>query len=247
MGKGNLYIGTSGWSYKHWKGTFYPSDIKDKDRMKYYYNYFNTVEINSSFYHLPKATTFRGWKEGTPDTFIFSVKISRFITHMKKLLVEETDIDLFMDRYYELGNKAGPVLFQLPPGWQVNIERLGSVLEMLPKNVRYTFEFRNSSWYTEKVFELLRQYNIAFCIYELAGHQSPLIVTSDFVYVRLHGPGDKYQGSYPMETLKLWAEYCFELNGEGKDIYIYFDNDTNGYAPDNAHTLNDLLKEKNLL
>jgi len=241
MKKGEIHIGTSGWHYKHWNGTFYPEGTKDKDQLDEYIKTFRTVELNNSFYHLPNAETFTNWKKKTPKDFLFAVKGSRYITHLKKLKVTEQPIQDFIDHAKHLEHKLGPILFQLPPKWNVNVERLADFLRYLPKNYRYTFEFRNATWYQEAVYELLKKYNCAFCIYELAGHLSPLTITADFVYIRLHGPGDKYQGRYDKATLKKWAKHCIKWQQEGKDVYVYFDNDQLGYAAFNAKELMDLI------
>lgn len=198
MKKGALYIGTSGWHYKHWIGTYYPADTKEQEQLSLYINDFNTVELNNSFYHLPTAKAFKHWADSTPADFVFSIKGSRYISHMKKLHVLKADINRFLNRVSKLGSKTGPILFQLPPGWKLNLERFSKFLSRLDTRYRYVFEFRNDTWYDEGVYALLRQYNCAFCIYELAGHRSPEIVSADFVYIRLHGPGAKYQGSYSL-------------------------------------------------
>lgn len=239
--KGKIYIGTSGWHYKHWKGTFYPEGTKDAQQMEYYLQHFNTVEINNSFYKLPSSTTFDKWKGAVPDDFIFAIKGSRFITHMKKLKVQRENIEKFFNGTDRLEEKAGPILFQLPPGWKINAERLKDFLAQLPSDYRYTFEFRNDTWYDEKIYDLLKKNNCAFCIYELAGHKSPMEVTADFVYIRLHGPGDKYQGSYDHAILQSWADRCRGWQNEGKDVFVYFDNDQEGYAAFNAKTLKEMV------
>jgi uncharacterized protein YecE (DUF72 family) len=236
-----IYIGTSGWSYKHWIGTFYPAGIKDAEQFGYYLKAFNTVELNNPFYHLPSKETFSKWRKKTPADFIFAVKASRYITHMKKLTDgKETTAEFFKNAKW-LKEKLGPVLFQLPPGWKINTERLADFLKHLPKKYRYVFEFRNATWYDEKVYELLRKYNCAFCIYELEHHLSPVEITSDFVYIRLHGPEGKYAGSYSEEALKKWAAQCNQWKKQKKDVFIYFDNDQLGYAAFNAITLKKIL------
>ncbi|MEH6309131.1 DUF72 domain-containing protein [Olivibacter sp. CPCC 100613] len=241
MKKGKIHIGTSGWHYKHWNGTFYPKETKDADQLNEYIKTFRTVELNNSFYRLPDTQTFINWKNKVPDDFLFSVKGSRYITHMKKLKVAEDAITELLDHAGHLEHKLGPILFQLPPKWELNSQRLSSFLEYLPKKYRYTFEFRNHSWYKQQVYDLLKKHHCAFCIYELAGHLSPLEETADFVYVRLHGPGDKYQGKYNKSTLKKWAERSKDWKEAGKDVFIYFDNDQLGYAAFNAQELIDLL------
>jgi uncharacterized protein YecE (DUF72 family) len=241
MRKGKIHIGTSGWHYKHWAGTFYPEDIKADKQFAYYQDYFDTVELNNSFYHLPDRSTFRKWKEITPKNFIFSVKGSRYISHMKKLSDTREPLRAFLHNARGLGRKLGPVLFQLPPGWKLNLERLQIFLKQLPLTLRVAFEFRNTSWYTPEVYDALRSRGCAFCMYELDGHLSPLEVTADFVYIRLHGPGAKYQGSYNRTILKQWAKRLLAWRDKGIDSYIYFDNDQVGYAAFNAQTLQELV------
>lgn len=236
-----ILIGTSGWHYKHWMNTFYPAGVKAKDFTRYYLNFFSSVEINNSFYRLPTAQTFAGWRAAVPPDFVFAVKASRYITHMKKLTDPQQSIASFFENVAALEEKLGPILFQLPPGLGVSMQKLENFLSALPLHYRYTFEFRHQSWYQDEVLALLQPYNIAFCIYELAGHLSPMAVTADFVYVRLHGPGDKYQGSYSEETLGEWASRCLEWQQQGKDVYIYFDNDQLGYAAFNARRLQELV------
>src|SRR5690606_26584481 len=232
--KGKIWIGTSGWHYKHWKGTFYPEGLADSKQFDFYKKKFKTVELNNSFYMLPESKTFDGWRKAAPKNFLFSVKMSRFITHMKKLNVGKNDINKFLNRAAHLGEKLGPVLFQLPPRWKKNVERFERLLNILPKGYRYTFEFRDHTWYDEEIYALLRKHSASFCIYELEYHTSPIEVTSDLVYIRLHGPGKKYQGSYNKRTLKKWAERCRKWQKEGRDVFVYFDNDQQGFAARNA-------------
>jgi uncharacterized protein YecE (DUF72 family) len=241
--KGKIHIGTSGWHYKHWVGTFYPPGTKDSKQLSYYIKIFKTVELNNPFYHLPPPKTFTNWKKFTPADFLFAVKASRYITHVKKLNVEKESIRLFFKSANKLQKKLGPVLFQLPPHWKINVGRFDTFLRKLPKTHRYTFEFRDQSWYAEVVYKLLSKYNCAFCIYELGGHLSPLITTTHFVYVRLHGPDRKYSGSYSNKELKKWAKLCIQWSKEQKDVYVYFDNDQSGYAAVNAQTLQKLLSK----
>ncbi|WP_114779565.1 DUF72 domain-containing protein [Botryobacter ruber] len=239
-----IHIGTSGWHYKHWIGNFYPHGMKPKDFTGHYIKHFKTVEINNSFYKLPAAETFANWRASVPDDFVFAVKGSRFITHMKKLKDPQQSIARFFENVNALEEKLGPILFQLPPGWGVNEERLAAFLAALPPYYRYTFEFRHHSWYSPGVLDLLRRYNAAFCIYELEWHLSPMEVTADFVYVRLHGPDGKYAGSYSDDTLHWWAGNCINWKNEGKDVYLYFDNDQYGYAAFNAMRLQELVQQR---
>jgi uncharacterized protein YecE (DUF72 family) len=239
--QGKIYIGTSGWSYKHWMGTFYPPGTKQKDRFPYYQRFFKTVELNSPFYHLPPRQTFEKWKEDVPDDFVYAVKASRFITHMKKLNDAGDSLTRLLDNASGLDEKLSIILFQLPPKWEINVERFRAFLEKLPKGNRYTFEFRDQTWYHDEIYALLREFNCAFCIYELAGHVSPIEITANYVYVRLHGPGDKYQGSYTDEVLAEWAARCKDWSDSSKDVYVYFDNDQEGFAAFNAIKLQELI------
>ncbi len=244
MKKGKIYIGTSGWSYKHWKGKFYPIDLPDSMELPYYVKYFKTVEINNSFYHLPTAKTFTHWREETPSNFIFSVKTNRYITHIKKLKTDNDGLKNFLKNASRLKGKLGPILIQLPPGWNLNLERLETFLSKLPKKHRYTFEFRNHSWFDDRVYELLRKYNCALCIYDLQGFSSPMEITSNFVYIRFHGPKSKYSGSYTRAFLKKWAKQFLKWQQEGKDVYVYLNHDEEGYAVSNGLLLAELVKNK---
>ncbi|WP_242927215.1 DUF72 domain-containing protein [Pontibacter vulgaris] len=244
MEQRQIYIGTSGWHYKHWVGNFYPAGLKSKDFTNFYLRFFRTVEINNSFYKLPTSETFANWRTAVHDDFVFAVKASRFITHMKKLKDPQESIKRFFENVNALEEKLGPILFQLPPGWTVNEERLAAFLAVLPPYYRYTFEFRQPSWYTPAILDLLRKYNAAFCIYELEYHLSPLEVTADFVYVRLHGPAAKYAGNYSESTLQWWANKRIEWQQQGMDVYVYFDNDQLGYAAFNAQHLQQLVQEQ---
>lgn len=241
-GERSIHIGTSGWQYKHWKGPFYPEDLKAKDFLDFYKEKFRTVEINNSFYQLPEKTTFKDWSQKVPKDFIFSVKASRYITHMKKLKDPRKPVKRFFKAAEALGKNLGPVLFQLPPNWRSNPERLESFLKVLPKKHKYAFEFRDESWFTNEVYEILSDHNAAFCIYELGGTKSPREITADFIYIRLHGPGDKYQGKYSPRALSGWAGTFSKWIGKVDEIYCYFDNDQKGYAAENALKLQKMIK-----
>ena len=238
----DIRIGTSGFHYKHWKGPFYPPTMPDAAMLDFYTRHFDTVELNNSFYRLPTVDAFKCWRDATPESFVFAVKASRFITHNKKLKDPENAVDNLLPRAANLGKKLGPVLFQLPPKWRVNPERLRNLLHILPRDLRYAFEFRELSWMTAEITGILRDYNAAFCIYELAGYRSPLSLTADFTYVRLHGPAsDKYQGSYSEQQLLQWARQIESWAKELKAVYFYFDNDQAGYAATNALHLREMI------
>ena len=212
--------------------------------LSHYFERFDTVEINNSFYMLPKIETLSSWRDATPKSFEFAIKASRFLTHNKKLKDPQNALDNFLPRAEALEKKLGPILFQLPPKWRINVERLSEFLDALPKYHRYTFEFREPSWLTQAVYDLLRRHNAAFCIYELAGFHSPIEVTADWTYIRLHGPGGKYQGSYSDKILRGWANRIAGWNNRLKNIYVYFDNDQAAYAAFNALTLKRMVRER---
>jgi uncharacterized protein YecE (DUF72 family) len=241
----NIRIGTSGFHYKHWVGPFYPAKTPAAKMLDFYLQHFDTVELNNSFYRLPTAEAFDAWREATPADFVFAVKASRFITHNKKLKDPEHALDNLLPRAAHLGPKLGPILFQLPPHWRVNPERLQALLEILPRDLRYTFEFRELSWITPAINSILKKFNAAFCIYELAGYHSPLHLTADFAYIRLHGPtSGKYQGSYGKEKLQEWARQIKAWSNDLRAIYVYFDNDQAGYAAVNATELKKMVLER---
>ncbi|MEP7152664.1 MAG: DUF72 domain-containing protein [Nitrospira sp.] len=237
----HVRIGTSGWHYQHWRGPYYPPSVPPRAMLNYYAREFDTVEVNNSFYRLPSTTTFDTWNNSTPAGFCFAVKASRFLTHRKKLLDPGPALERLMEATAGLEAKLGPILFQLPPNWHCNPDRLKDFLRALPTGRRYSIEFRDQSWHTLRVFDLLRKHNVAFCIYELGGVRSVREVTADFVYVRLHGPGSKYQGDYSTKTLKSWAAHIERWIESDRDVYVYFDNDQAGYAVKNAQELKRII------
>jgi uncharacterized protein YecE (DUF72 family) len=241
MKQGRIYIGTSGWNYPHWQGSFYPEDLPRKEWLSYYAERLASVEINNTFYQLPERSTLEQWKSRVPQSFLFSVKASRYITHMKKLKDPEGSTERFFSRIEVLKGKLGPVLFQLPPRWKRNPERLESFLDQLPRKYAYTFEFRDAGWFDQEIYSLLHGAGAAFCIYQLAGVLSPKEVTADFVYIRLHGPAEAYQGRYDTKALSGWAGAVSAWSGRGNTVYCYFDNDQNGYAAANAMELKAML------
>jgi uncharacterized protein YecE (DUF72 family) len=240
-----IRIGTSGWHYKHWIGRYYPQDLKPANMLAHYVRDFDTVELNNTFYRLPLESAFDTWRESAPPGFVFAVKGSRFLTHMIKLKDPERGLTNFIPRAERLRSKLGPILWQLPPRWNLNLERLEEFLAKLPRRHRYAFELRNETWMTEEVFALLRRYNAAFCMYELAGYHTPFEITADWTYVRLHGPTQfKYQGSYSDAQLAAWAERIREWSRTLDAIYVYFDNDDSAHAVRNALTLKRLVAQK---
>jgi len=234
-----IFIGTSGWHYQHWRGVFYPERLPQREWLAYYAERFRTVELNATFYRLPPAHAPELWRSSTPAGFLFAAKGSRFLTHMKKLGDPEAAVEKFFDRIKGLGKKLGPIVFQLPPQWPADPDRLKAFFDALPKRRRYAFEFRNPTWNTPGIYRILARHNAALCIFDLAGEQSPIETTGDFTYIRLHGPGGQYQGSYDDRALRRWAKRIEDWGLES--VYVYFDNDQAGYAPRNAQRLAEIL------
>lgn len=233
------YVGTSGWHYAHWVGPFYPPGLPAERFLPYYAERFDTVEINNSFYHLPEAQTFDHWRDEAPPSFTFAVKASRYITHLKKLKDAGESLALVLQRAERLEEKLGPVLFQLPPHWRVNLERLQAFLAALPAGGRYAFEFRDPSWFTDEVYAALAAREVSLCIYNAGSRWTPAVVTAGFLYVRLHGPG--HEGHYSGAELADLAGMASTWLASGRDVYCYFNNDQAGYAVRDALELRAML------
>jgi uncharacterized protein YecE (DUF72 family) len=233
---GRIHIGTSGWHYAHWVGPFYPTGMRPDAFLGFYADRFGSVEINRTFYRLPTPAALAAWRQGTPPGFVFACKASRFITHMKKLRDPE-QMTRFFDAVALLGDKLGPILFQLPPRWGVDADRLAAFLDRVPRGFRYAFEFRDESWFTPPVLRLLERHGAALCAYDFDGRRSPVRLTARFAYVRLHGPGDRYRGSYDDAALSRWARRLSAWAAAGVDAYCYFDNDEAGHAAADAARL----------
>ena len=212
--------------------------------MTYYVRYFDTVEVNNSFYNLPAAKTLAKWREVAPAGFVFAVKANRFITHMKKLKNVEDAITTFLERMAVFGRNLGPILFQLPPNLKFDAARLGDFLALLPPRRRYAVEFRDPSWLTRQAVELLADRRVAFCIHDLLDVTCPTLVTAPFAYFRFHGYNEKYGGSYPRRVLTEYGETMAEILDKGKDVYAYFNNDAKGYAIKNAMALRQILSKQ---
>jgi uncharacterized protein YecE (DUF72 family) len=240
-----IFIGTSGWSYGHWTGIFYPENIKPARYLEYYITQFDCVELNSSFYHLPLKSTVNGWMQRTPDSFTFCLKLSRFITHQKKLANIDEPLKRFFDVFENMKLRMGPVLIQLPPGLTFDkalICNFFDLLEELYNQYRFAIEVRNKSWLSDDFFQLLHQYNIAFVIAD-SGKRYPFyeIVTADFVYLRLHGPEQLYASDYSEATLQDYASKIISWLHEGREVWVFFNNDFGGYAVKNASRLNEIV------
>jgi uncharacterized protein YecE (DUF72 family) len=238
---GALHVGTSGWHYESWIGPFYPPKFPKPKLLSFYAERFDSAEINLSFYRLPSEQALETWRDTAPENFLFAWKIHRVVTHYRRLRNVEEDIPRIFGRMALLGEKEGPVLFQLHPRMSVDRERLASFVALLPRGRRYTFEFRHPSWYEPAIFALLAEHNVSLCLSDHEAAPAPWEVTADFVYVRGHGPSGRYHGSYPDETLAAWAEHIRAWRREGRTVFCYFDNDIKAAAPEDARRLKALL------
>lgn len=228
-------IGTSGWVYPHWRGVFYPETLPQSQWFAFYATVFSTVEINNTFYRLPGENAWRHWREAAPEGFLYAVKGSRFITHIRRLRPGPEPVDLFTSRARLLGERLGPILWQLPPGHHRDVERLRSFLQLLPRDLPHVFEFRHASWFCDEVYTALREFGAGFCAYHMVDHATPLVATADFAYMRFHGSGDLYGGRYGDDELRVWAERLSAL--PVSEVFVYFNNDAYGHAVANARTL----------
>jgi uncharacterized protein YecE (DUF72 family) len=230
------FIGCSGYYYNHWTGLFYPENLPKKQWLEYYSARFNTVEINNTFYKMPVEKTVKHWHEITPLKFVFAVKGYRYFTHLKKFNTDGEfvrNLNTFEKVAGSLKEKCGPLLWQLPRNFPVNTAKLDKFCNLLSKEFRHVFEFRNDSWFTEEVYDILRSYKHALCI--VSGPSSiPRVIntTSDFAYIRFHGEGSWYRDNYSEESLRLWKNKLESTNTEA--LYAYFNNDANAYAVNNA-------------
>ena len=244
-GPGVAHIGCSGWHYKSWKGIVYPADLPTTDWLRAYTRRFATVELNNSFYRLPAESTFAAWREQVPRGFVFAVKASRFLTHIKRLRDPEEPLDRLLTHAKPLGPTLGPLLYQIPPRWFPDPERLETFLAALPERFTLTsrrrlyhvLEVRDPRGYEPWVIDLLRRYNVTLCVHDMRQSESPLLLVGPILYIRFHGYGVKYGGSYPDEVLDEWARWIRKALATGRDAYVYFNNDVNGYAVYDAERL----------
>lgn len=230
----NIQVGTSGWYYNHWKRIFYPEKLPKNKWFDHYAEHFNTVELNNTFYHQPKPATYNNWYARASKDFIYTVKANRYITHIKRLKDAAGAIDTFFKGALLLKEKLGPVLYQLPPNIHINPDLVTAFAKLIPEKTTAIFEFRHKSWFEKETFELLNKLGIGFCIHDLAGVKSPKAITSGIIYIRFHGAGGRYAGNYPNSVLKDWANWIKENQTQANHIYIYFNNDLNGSAVNNA-------------
>ena len=235
------HIGTSGWHYDHWRHRFYPEKLSKTKWLEFYANNFPTVELNNSFYKLPSEAAFTTWRDSSPTNFTFAVKVSRFITHIKRLRDTEDAVERFIGRAQILGEKLGPLLYQLPPNMHRDDERLEAFVTILPQELKHVFEFRHQSWLEEPVYKILHKYNIGLCVFDMPSLNCPLVATADIAYVRFHGSTGLYCSYYSDDELADWAKRLADLAANLKAVYIYFNNDAEAFAVRNAMTLRGFL------
>ncbi|HSE85176.1 MAG TPA: DUF72 domain-containing protein [Candidatus Binatia bacterium] len=236
---GALRIGTSGYHYDHWKGVFYPKNLPKDSWFSHYAGQFDTVEINNTFYRLPEATTFEGWRRQAPKGFCYALKFSRYGSHIVRLKKPRDTIGKFLKRADRLGEFLGPILVQLPPNWKADPGRLAAFLAAAPKDHRWAVEFRDPRWLCDEVFAILNQAGTALCIHDMIANH-PRLVTAGWVYLRFHG--EHYSGSYSSEKLRAESRWIKQQLADGKNVFVYFNNDAQGYAVENALELRRYLE-----
>ena len=239
-----IHVGCSGWVYRHWRGHFYPEGLPQKRWFERYAEEFDTVEINASFYRVPLASTFDGWRDKAPPGFRYAVKVNRFITHMKKLVGVDEEVGPTSSRWPESsGITLGPLLYQLPPSLHKDVPRLQAFLSRLPGDLEHVVEFRHKSWYDEEVLAALDSYGVGYVTHDLRGLISPRWASGRTAYVRFHGSGGQISGRYSDEHLLEWAEWCLEQSRAGRSVWCYFNNDIHGHAIHDAQTLKSMVSQ----
>lgn len=239
-GRSRIRIGTSGWDYTHWRGRFYPKDEPREEWFRTYVLSFETVEINNTFYQQPGPDTLDAWRRQAPRGFRYAVKAHRYITHLKRLKDPEAPLDRFFAAVRRLGSSLGPVLYQLPPNWNPNHERLESFVEQLPGDLVHVIEFRNRAWLDSPTYRLLANGGIALCVHDLLPRH-PRRVTGPIAYVRLHGAGKKYGGRYRKQQLESWARWIRDVSSD-HEVFVYFNNDQGAHAVSDARRLGDMIE-----
>ncbi len=240
---GRIRIGCSGWNYRHWRERFYPQGLPVSRWFSFYAEHFDTVEINNSFYMLPKAETFDKWRDQAPEGFRYAVKANRFLTQAKKLKECEEPLERMMPLFRRLEHTLGPILYQLPPRLKLNLERLESFLQLVPKDVVNVFEFREKSWYVPETLALLERYGASFCVHDMPGSTSERWAVGRHAYVRFHGGEGKYWGRYSDEGLLSWTDWLVEQARAGREVWCYFNNDIDAHAIHDAQTLRSMLRQ----
>ena len=238
-----IRIGTSGWEYAHWAGDFYPHGLPKDRWLEHYAAEFDTVELNNPFYRLPQAYVFARWAKRVPSDFRFAVKASRYLTHIRRLREPEEALRRFWTRARRLGVRLGPVLYQLPPRWHPNEERLGAFLEIIPNELQ-AVEFRDARWYRRTTFDRMARAGVALCLHDMDGSAAPITPIGPFVYVRFHGAGARYGGRYSSQRLSAWADRMVEWADADLAVWAYFNNDAGGHAVRDAARLRTMIDRR---
>lgn len=244
MAPGRVRIGCSGWQYRHWRGGFYPRDLPQDRWFEFYAERFDTVEVNNSFYRLPEADVFAAWARRSPGDFLVAVKASRYLTHLRRLREPREPLDRLWSRARRLGAHLGPMLYQLPPRWNRDIERLAGFAQAVPRGRLQAVEFRDRSWYHPDTYGALELADLALCLHDMAESRSPIRRVGPFVYVRFHGSAPGYGGGYSSQRLSAWARRLAGWAGEGTSCYAYFNNDVGGHAFRDAVRLRDMVERR---
>jgi uncharacterized protein YecE (DUF72 family) len=226
-----MFVGTSGWQYDHWRGRFYPAGLPQRGWLEYYADAFATVEVNNAFYRLPERTTFAGWRRRTPEDFVVAVKMSRYLTHIRRLREPDEPVSRFLDRAAGLGSKLGPVLLQLPPTLRADPVTLDAVLALFPSGIRVAVEPRHDSWWTPAVRDVLTRRGAALCWADrLSRPITPTWRTADFGYLRLHEGRARPRPRYGPRALRSWVDRLASVYDRDEDVFVYFNNDGGGAA-----------------
>ncbi|MCA1571456.1 MAG: DUF72 domain-containing protein [Chloroflexi bacterium] len=239
-----MRVGTSGWEYRHWAGGFYPADLHRDRWLEFYADRFDTVELNNSFYRLPTPETFTGWAGRVPDGFQYAVKASRYLTHLRRLREPAEPLERLWTAARSLGPRLGPVLYQLPPRWAPNHERLEAFLAAAPAGERQAIEIRDPRWYGPQLTTSLEAAGVALCLHDMPGSATLSTRVGPMVYVRFHGAGARYAGRYSPQRLTAWAERMTDWASAGWPVWAYFNNDIGGHAPRDADRLRSMLARR---
>jgi uncharacterized protein YecE (DUF72 family) len=241
-----VYVGTSGWQYRDWRGSFYPVDVPQREWLEWYCRHFRTVELNKSFYNLPEASVFGRWRERTPEGFVMAVKMSRYLTHIKKLIEPAEPVHRFLERATLLGPRLGPVLIQLPPRFDAVPDRLEETLSLFPRDIRVAVEFRDPSWFSDEVRTILEKHRAAFVLADSPRRKQPEWRTTDWGFLRFHEGLASPRPCYEEAALRAWAEKLAALFKPAEDVCVYFNNDHHGCAVRDAGDFARLCREVGL-